>query len=124
MADWSTLKPLRVHLVFMTIVVLVLASVLFFTPRGVFKSQNKNLDKEIYDKNLSVKALNGLSIRNKPSIKGLLVATAPLHAKLSILDDNAALDNIGGIHGKWYKVEYNGIIGYAWGNYIGNVSIP
>lgn len=118
MADWNSLKPLRVHATFMTIVVLALAALLIFTPRHAFRTLSGDYSSENSQTKPFVKASSGLSIRSEPSIYGTLLTTAPYGSSLTILNENAASDIINGRSGSWYKVEYNGITGFAWGNYI------
>ncbi len=118
MADWSALKPLRVHSTFMTIVVLALAAVLFLPPRHAFRTQAASNSSENNNLTSTVKAISGLTIRDQPTTNGTLLTTAPNNEILTIIDKNAAQDVIAGKSGSWYKVEYQGITGYAWGNYI------
>ena len=118
MVNWSSLRPLKVHLTFMTIVILVLVSILVLTPRHAFRkevavSPNKKAAS-------SVNAINGLLIRNAPNISGIVLRTAPYRSLLTIIDGDAASDVINGKAGHWFKVEYDGIIGFAWGNHISN----
>jgi hypothetical protein len=117
MADWSSLRPLKNHSRIMTFIVIVLAGILVFTPRHIFRNQTEGIG---IDNDLSprVKATGGLSIREAPSVNGTILTTAPSHAAIIIIDENAASDNIGGKDGNWYKVEFQGVTGYAWGNYI------
>lgn len=118
MADWSSLKPLKTHSTIMGIVVIVLAAILILTPRHAFNAQAEILSSESSNSTSTVNAVSGLSIRNEPKVGGTLLTTAPYQAALTIIDENAASDIVGGKSGKWYKVEYQGITGYAWGNYI------
>lgn len=116
MADWNSLKPLKDHSTFMTVVVLCLAGVLFFTPRQVFRKQLYN--SESIKSKSKVKAFSGLLIRDQPTTNGTILTRAPNNASLIVIDENAAQDVLNGKRGRWYKVEYQGITGYAWGNYI------
>lgn len=118
MADWSSLRPLKTHSTVMTIVVIGLAAILILTPRHAFNAQAEVFSTESNNRTSVVNAVNGLSIRNEPRISGTLLTTAPYQATLKIVDENAASDVVGGKIGRWYKVEYEGITGYAWGNYI------
>lgn len=65
-----------------------------------------------------VTAISGLSIREKPNRHALELAVAPYKSKLKVLDDKVSTDYIKGKNGYWYKVDFNGTTGYAWGNYI------
>ena len=118
MADWSSLKPLKNHSRIMAFIAVALAAILVLTPRHAFRTQADTTNGESNKAMPKVKAASGLSIRNEPSINSTILTTAPNHATLTILDENAASDNIGGKNGSWYKVEYQGVTGYAWGNYI------
>jgi hypothetical protein len=120
MADWSSLQPLRVHSRFMAVVALILAGVLFFTPRHAFRAQAIFNNRESNSLTSKVKAASGLSIRDQPTVNSTILTTAPNNARLTIIDENVAQDIVGGKNGSWYKVEYQGITGYAWGNYIDN----
>ena len=101
----------------MTIIVVALAGVLVFTPRHAFRELSV-FDNNRYYETSTVKAQSGLSIRDQPTTSGTLLKTAPDKAKLTVIDNDAAQDIIDGKKGSWYKVEYLGTTGYAWGNYI------
>ena len=118
MADWSSLKPLKNHSRIMAVVAIILIAILLLTPRHAFRTQAASSDLESNSNKSKVKAVGGLSIRDQPSVNGTLLTTAPNHAGLTIIDKNGGSDNIGGKNGNWYKVEYEGVTGYAWGNYI------
>lgn len=102
----------------MAFVAVVLGAILVLTPRHSFRAQAETASIESANSSTTVKALGGLSIRNQPNVNSTVLTTAPNHATLLILDENVASDNIGGKSGSWYKVEYQGVTGYAWGNYI------
>ena len=118
MADWSSLKPLQNHSKIMGVVAAVLIAVLIFTPRHAFTTLASNSDTENNSAKSTVNAISGLSIRDQPSINGTLLMTAPNNSVLHIIDKNGGADKIGGKRGNWYKVEYEGVTGFAWGNYI------
>lgn len=102
----------------MTFIVIVLAAILILTPGHIFKTPTETTRVESIKTSSRVKAGGGLSIRSEPNVHSAVLATAPNHATLTIIDENAATDNIGGTNGNWYKVEYQGVTGYAWGNFI------
>lgn len=62
-------------------------------------------------------AKSGLSIREQPSKNGKFIITAPYQAKLRVLETDVEYDYTDGKTGYWYKVEYRGKIGFAFGNY-------
>lgn len=114
MANWNSLKPLKIHLRIISVIALMLIGILILTPRHIFKTYNAELN---IGKTSTVKARGGLSIRERPSLEGMVLITAPNKANVEILDNSAAADNIGGKQGNWYKIKYNDV-GYAWGNNI------
>jgi hypothetical protein len=114
MANWSSLRPLKNHSRLMSFTAIILAAILVVTPLHAFKPASIENNGTM----LRVNAARGLSIRNEPDINSTVLTTAPNHATLTVIDKSAALDNIGGKKGSWYKVEYQGVTGYAWGNYI------
>ncbi|POY36968.1 hypothetical protein C3K47_07855 [Solitalea longa] len=117
MADWSSLKPLKNHSTVLKLIAVILVSILIFLPRHAFNLSSNLL---INDKKATSKviAISGLSIRDKPSKRGILLTTVPYQEKLAIIDTSVSQDYVNGKNGYWYKVEYQGIIGFAWGNYI------
>ena len=115
MANWNSLRPLKVHLRIISVIALILIGVLILSHRHAFKTYNAELN---IGKTSTVKAKGGLSIRETPSLEGIVLITAPNKANVEILDNNAAADNIGGKQGTWYKIKYNDVTGYAWGNNI------
>jgi len=119
MADWDSLKPLKNHIAVLVIVAIILAAILLLTPPHAFRASGSN-NSYIQDNRVTstVTAVGGLSIRNQPNKNGSMLTTAPYQAKLTIIDANVAQDYIDGKNGYWYKVEYQGTVGYAWGNYI------
>ena len=118
MADWSSLKPLKNHSRIMAVIAIILIAILLLTPRHAFRTQAASSELEATSKKPTVKAIGGLSIRDEPNVNGTLLRTAPNHAVLNIIGKNGASDNVGGKRGNWYRVEYDGVTGYAWGNYI------
>lgn len=66
----------------------------------------------------SVTAVSGLSIRDQPNKNGNVLTTVPYQEKLTVIETQISQDYINGQSGYWYKVEYQGTTGFAWGNYI------
>ncbi|GEM_PF-2984329 len=118
MADWSSLKPLKTHSTILWLIALVLVAILIFTPRHAFRIGNSNSFMQTNEGTSTVNAVNGLSIRDQPNKNGNLLITAPYQAKLSVIETDVAHDYISGKSGYWYKVEYQGTTGFAFGNYI------
>lgn len=118
MANWSSLKPLKTQSTILTIVALVLVAILIFTPRHAFRIGQSNLFTTDSESRSIVNSTSGLSIRNEPKKNSKLLITAPYQAKLNIIETDVAQDFINGKSGYWYKVEYRGITGFAFGNYI------
>jgi len=118
MPDWSSLKPLKTQSTVLTIVAMFLIAVLIFTPRHAFKLNSSNSFAKVTEGSSIVIAESGLSIRDQPNKNGNLLITAPYQSKLSILEINIAQDYINGKSGYWYKVEFKGTVGFAFGNYI------
>ena len=113
MADWNTLKPLKTHSQILTFVIICLLGFSFFTPKHFLRNFSTNNINYV-----KVKANKGASIRDVPSITGNLLDVAPKNAKLKIIDKNIQQDVIENKSGTWSKVDYNGQIGFVWGNLI------
>ena len=120
MADWENLRPHKIHLAVLVVIALILGAILYFTPRHAFRSNfsNLNTQEDFRVITCTVTAVSGLSIRNQPSRNGRLLTTAPYSAKLTIISQEVTEDNINGKKGYWYKVQYQGTTGFAWGNFL------
>ena len=119
MADWNSLKPLKIHIAILVVLAIILGTMLYFSPKRASRSNSRNsYTQEDIRGTYTVTASGGLSIRNQPDKDGGLIVVAPYHAKLTVIDTEVAQDYINGKNGYWYKVKYQGTIGYAWGNYL------
>ena len=78
---------------------------------------------------LQVSARSGLNIRDTPSLSGKKLVTAPFLACIDAVDDRvydlndtkiqSSIVEVAGMKGRWLKVEYNGIQGYAFDGLFG-----
>lgn len=116
MADWSQLKPLRLHRNMMTIVIIVLGIILLYMPSKKQAATTPN--QEIILSTAIVISKSGLKIRQEPNLNSSVLSTVPCNMSLNIIDKNGTTDNVDGKTGMWYKVDYEGITGYAWSNFI------
>lgn len=70
--------------------------------------------------NGTVKTVQGsnLNLRDQPSDKATIINKIPDGTKIKIVDEDAQVVVVNGEKGKWLKIEYNGVIGWAWGKFI------
>lgn len=70
------------------------------------------------DKTGSVIAESGLVLRKNPIVHSERLDLIPKGSKITILDSEGPAHEIDGIQSNWFKVEYNGKTGWAFGGYI------
>jgi hypothetical protein len=63
-------------------------------------------------------AKSGLFLRDKPTTASEKLICMPYLAIVTVTDTNGPADVIDNANGKWYKVNYFGYDGWAWGKYI------
>ncbi|HPM34487.1 MAG TPA: SH3 domain-containing protein [Spirochaetota bacterium] len=61
---------------------------------------------------------NGIILRESPSIESKSLKVIPFKTKLLIKESIESLTIVNNIAGKWYKVEWNGIVGYVFSGYL------
>jgi uncharacterized protein YgiM (DUF1202 family) len=113
MADWNSLKPLRLHRRILSIVIFFLLAFLIFAPKKILSTENNLLENEP-----KVVAKSGLKMRNEPSLNSEVIATVGFNENVKIVDKEIKSDIINGQSGKWYKIEYENKTGYAWNKFI------
>lgn len=113
MVDWDSLKSLRTHRNIMTFVVIGLLGIMIynFVKKGSNKSRSSNQSSVV---GTIVNSKSGLNIREEANKNSKTLVSVPYKESIIILDKNGSKDYINGQYGVWYKVEYQGTIGYAW----------
>ena len=114
MADWESLKRLRLHKNIMTFVVICLLLGL------IYNITHHRYGKQTTSSGLSqteyfVTAKSGLNIHESGNKNSNTLISVPYKGKVTLLEKDSVTDIINGKSGFWYKVEYKGTIGYAWG---------
>ncbi len=61
---------------------------------------------------------SNLRLRSEPSDKSTILTQIPNSSQVKILREDNKEVIVNGEKGKWLKIEYEGIIGWAWGNFI------
>lgn len=61
---------------------------------------------------------SNLNLRSNPSDKATKIGLIPNGSKVSILQYDDKVSIVNGESGKWYKVQFNGNVGWVWGNFI------
>jgi len=110
--DTQRFKGVKVYM--KNVISLLLLSFMFVFV--VTCSKKKNID------NLSnyqyVISENGVILRESPSIESRSLKVIPFKTKLLIKESNERLAVVNNIADKWYKVEWNGSVGYVFGGYL------
>ena len=110
--DTQRFKGVKVYM--KNVISLLLLSFMFVFV--VTCSKKKNID------NLSnyqyVISENGVILRESPSIESRSLKVIPFKTKLLIKESNERLAVVNNIADKWYKVEWNGIVGYVFSGYL------
>lgn len=110
MANWSEIKPLRIHSNFLTFLLAGLISLLLLLPsKSKLIASKQSLKTEV---TVTVNAYSGVKLREESSLVSNVLATVPYNAVLRLIDSTNLPS------GKWLKVEYNGITGFVWRKYI------
>lgn len=68
----------------------------------------------------TVKTLQGsnLNLRKEPSEKATIINKVPSGTKVKILREDDKIVTVNGEKGTWLNIEYEGVVGWAWGNFI------
>ena len=110
--DTQRFKGVKVYM--KNVISLLLLSFMFVFV--VTCSKKKNID------NLSnyqyVISENGVILRESPSIESRSLKVIPFKTKLLIKESNERLAVENNMADKWYKVEWNGSVGYVFGGYL------
>ena len=61
---------------------------------------------------------NGIILRESPSVESKSLKVIPYKTKLEIKESGESLTVVNNIKDKWYKVEWNGCVGYVFGGYL------
>lgn len=61
---------------------------------------------------------SNLRLRSKPSDQASIIMQIPNGSSVKIVGEDDKIVTIYGEKGKWLKIEYEGVIGWAWGNFI------
>lgn len=61
---------------------------------------------------------SNLRLRSEPSDQSNILSQIPNGSQVNIIGEDNKLVLLNGENGKWLKVEYNGVIGWVWGNFI------
>ncbi len=85
-----------------------------------------NTDKPSEGSTLQVIAPSGLNLRTQPSMDASSILTMPHGAEVTLLafEDNTELSRVEWVDGKWMKVEYNGIEGWAFDGFLTVLNVP
>ena len=75
-------------------------------------------------KELNCLAINGLTLRNSPSVKGDKISVIPYGSKLTLLKHSGNIETIGGFHGEWVQVKFQEATGYVFDAYISGYPAP
>ncbi len=59
-----------------------------------------------------------LNLRAEPSLSGALILKIPNESLVSIIEYDTKEQYLDGTRGTWSKVNYQGSIGWVWGNYL------
>ena len=59
-----------------------------------------------------------INIRSQPNLGGEIIGKLNLHDRIEIIQPMNNIQSIEGIWANWYKIKFNGIIGYIFGGYI------
>ena len=113
MPDFNKLKPLKYHRTILTVLILVLLIILIFTPKNFFQWNNS-----VENNSAKVVAKSGLKIRQSPNLDAEIITTVKFGENINIIDKETKNDFVNGETGKWYKIEYENKIGFAWSKYI------
>src|ERR1700750_2752000 len=103
MANWESLKPLRIHLKILNWVIagLILAVVII-----AFRLLDSHSPKDNLFVPAKIIAKSGASIRDSPSKNGNVLIIAPLHSEIEIIQRKVQNDTIDNRKGSWVKVRY------------------
>lgn len=104
---WSRIKTIS------WIAVIALAIFYFFTrsSQGTSVFNSKSATARI----ISTK---GLNLRNRPNSTATVLLTVPHNERVLILDMDGISETVSGKTANWYKVDYNGTIGWVWSGYL------
>lgn len=85
-----------------------------------------NTDKPTEGSTLQVIAPSGLNLRTQPSMTASAILTMPHGAEVTLIEfeANTELTRVEWIDGKWMKVEYNGIEGWAFDGFLTILNVP
>lgn len=115
MANWNSLKPLRLQRRILTFVIIGMVTFIILTPKHFLSKNSNSLD---YNSKPFVTAKSGLKIRKEPNANSEIITTAKYNDEINIIEKDAKTDFVNGENGKWYKVEYKNQEGYAWSKFI------
>jgi hypothetical protein len=89
---------------------------------GVFA----NTDKPTEGSTLQVIAPSGLNLRALPSMNAAALLTMPHGAEVKLLEfeESGELSRVDWVDGKWIKVAYNGVEGWAFDGFLTILSVP
>lgn len=85
-----------------------------------------NTDKPTEGSTLQVIAPSGLNLRALPSMSADAILTMPHGAEVTLLEfeKSTELTRVEWIDGKWIKVEYNGVSGWAFDGFLTILNVP
>lgn len=112
--SWKRIK--WVVLVIDIILLLVLVNDPFKNSSGVSKTKSE-ITRPL-NANAQVIADKGLRLRQEADDNSTILTTIPSDTYIEILDENGPEQTISGRTENWYKVNYNGQTGWAWGGLI------
>lgn len=115
MANWNSLKPLRLQRRILTFAIIGMVAFIILTPKHFSGKNSNSLD---FDSEPFVTAKSGLKIRKEPNANSEIITTAKYNDEIKIIEKDAKTDFVNGENGKWYKVEYENQEGYAWSKFI------
>lgn len=115
MANWNSLKPLRLHRRILTIIIIGMLAFIIFIPKHILSKNSNSLN---FNNTAFVTAKSGLKIRTEPNINSEIITTAKYNEGINIIENNAKTDFVNGENGKWHKVDYKNQEGYAWSKFI------
>lgn len=118
-SNYNNISSRSIQNKFSTSRVLFIVLLFLISAYGLKKTFNDNDKSKLENLAISkVTAISGLSIRDKPNKNSTELILAPYKAKLKIIQENVLTDYINNKNGFWHKVEYQGLIGFSWGNYL------
>lgn len=110
---WNTIKG-----VFL-LVVIAIALFMYFNPFSPSSKPTQKVAGYQYSGSIArIAATKGLNLRDQPNSSATVLLTIPYNGIVGIIDKNGNSESIGGQTANWYKVDYQGTIGWLWSGYI------